>query len=413
MTTTSAAPQRWAYPMLLVLLAVALGVSGVPAPLYGVYAQDWGFAPLTTTIVFAAYAVAALVAVLVTGAVSDRFGRRPVLLVAVVLVLVGLGLFMAADSVAWLVAARTLHGFAVGAIVVAGSAALLDLRPDEGEASGRRAGIAFNIGIALTILDSAVLVDLGPAPMVTPYVAVAALGVVLLVGVLLMRETHQDQRTTSLHVARPRVPAAIRGHFRFAALGVMASWSVLGVFLSLFPTIAARAVGTDGVLFGGAAVAASAAAAALSQVVGARWPARSAAIVGDLGTGASLLLAIPAVAWGHAWAIAVTATLIGFFFGLAFGSSLRHLGSHVPPAHRGEVMSAFYVLAYSALALPTLVAGWAASTWSPEAVFGPFMACVATACVVAAVLGMRMRDDDPAPAVQPVPVRDEVACGQA
>lgn len=29
--------QRWAYPLLLVLSGVALGVSGLPAPLYGIY----------------------------------------------------------------------------------------------------------------------------------------------------------------------------------------------------------------------------------------------------------------------------------------------------------------------------------------------------------------------------------------
>jgi len=46
----------------------------------GLYEQRWGFAPLTTTLVFAVYAVAALVAVLVAGQVSDVVGRKPLLL---------------------------------------------------------------------------------------------------------------------------------------------------------------------------------------------------------------------------------------------------------------------------------------------------------------------------------------------
>ena len=71
------------------LVAVALGTSAAPAALYGRYAQRWDFAPLTTTIIFSVYAGAALVAVLVTGAISDRFGRKPVLLSAVALILVG------------------------------------------------------------------------------------------------------------------------------------------------------------------------------------------------------------------------------------------------------------------------------------------------------------------------------------
>ena len=45
--------QRWAYPLLLVLSGVALGVSGLPAPLYGIYESNWHLSPLATTIVFA------------------------------------------------------------------------------------------------------------------------------------------------------------------------------------------------------------------------------------------------------------------------------------------------------------------------------------------------------------------------
>src|SRR5689334_24093130 len=82
--------QRWAYPLLLVLSGVALGVSGVPAPLYGIYETNWHLSPLATTIVFAVYAVAALVAVLVSGKISDAVGRKPVLLGALLALLVGL-----------------------------------------------------------------------------------------------------------------------------------------------------------------------------------------------------------------------------------------------------------------------------------------------------------------------------------
>jgi hypothetical protein len=63
--------QRWAYPLLLVLSGVALGVSGLPAPLYGIYESNWHLSPLATTIVFAVYAFAALAAVLVSGRISD------------------------------------------------------------------------------------------------------------------------------------------------------------------------------------------------------------------------------------------------------------------------------------------------------------------------------------------------------
>lgn len=67
---------------------------------------------------------------------------------------------------------------------------------------------------------------------------------------------------------------------------------------------------------------------------------------------------------------------LGATFGLGFGGSLRHLADVVPADHRGETMSAFYLLAYSALAVPTIVAGWAATRWALHTVFPWFAGSV-------------------------------------
>lgn len=391
-TTTSTphrtAPQRWAYPALMGVLMVALGTSGAPAPLYGIYADEWQYAPITTTIVFAVYAAAALVAVLTTGAISDRFGRKPVLLTAIALIFVGLAVFATAESPMALMVARTLHGLGVGACVVAGTAALLDVRPGDGARTGARTGIAFNAGIGAAVLGTAWIADAGPDPLVTPFVVLGALTLIMFVAIALMHETHTQNRAVALHIARPRVPSEIAHHFRFSALGVMASWSVLGVFLSLFPVIAAHAVGATHVLFGGAMVAAMAGSASVSMAAGQRLSARSAAIGGDIGTAAMLLISVLALDSGNGWLIAAASVLLGLSFGLAFSGSLRHLTQRVPAQHRGEVMSAFYLLAYIALGVPTIVAGLAATHWGTTTIFLPFMATVAVFCVGAAVLGL-------------------------
>src|SRR5689334_3699139 len=102
--------QRWAYPLLLIFSGVALGVSGLPAPLYGIYETAWHLTPLATTIIFAVYALAALAAVLVSGRISDVIGRKPVLVGALIAMLIGLGVFLVADNMALLLLARTIHG---------------------------------------------------------------------------------------------------------------------------------------------------------------------------------------------------------------------------------------------------------------------------------------------------------------
>jgi MFS family permease len=400
MTVTTAEPpeqlaqQRWAYPLLITLLAASLGVSGAPAPLYGLYQQRWDLAPITTTVVFAAYAVAALVAVLVAGQASDKYGRKPLLLGAAVVMVAGLVVFMTANGVAALVVARVLHGAAVGTAVVVGSAALLDLRPERGARTGHLTGIMFNVGIGATVLGASLLAQFGPDPFVTPFAAVAVVILALLLGLFAMAEPHggrTGRASGPLRIARPSVPPAIAGDFRFSVIGVMAAWSVLGVYLSLFPAFAGQSTGIHSLVFGGAVVAAMAGAAAVSQAFGGRIAARRAAIAGDFGTALALGLSVAALDSHHALLIGLAAVLMGLSFGLAFGGSLRHLGSVIPAAHRGQVMSAFYVLAYGAMAVPTILAGWAATTWGLAAVFPWFSLAVALACVMAGVLGLRSR----------------------
>ena len=59
-----------------VLLVLVLAASGVPSPLYRVYQEEFGFSSGVLTTVFAVYAFALLVALLVVGALSDHVGRR-------------------------------------------------------------------------------------------------------------------------------------------------------------------------------------------------------------------------------------------------------------------------------------------------------------------------------------------------
>ncbi|MFD3745035.1 MFS transporter [Nocardia sp. NPDC058633] len=383
------AGQRWAYGLVLSASAVALGVSGAPAPLYGIYETQWHLSPLTTTMVFAVYAFAALGAVLVSGRISDVVGRKPVMIGAFATMILGLVAFLLADSVPMLLLARALHGAAVGATVVAGAAALLDLRPERGARSGQLSGVAFNVGIAVAVLGTAVLAQYAPSPLRTPYVVIAVVCLAAGAGILALREPHTTRVKARITIAKPSVPAEIKADFWFSAIGVMAAWSVLGVLLSLYPSLAAAETGMHNLVFGGVVVAGTALVAALVQLFATRVPARRAAVIGDLGMAAALLATIPALATKQPAVVIVAGLVLGATFGLGFGGSLRHLSEVVPPHRRGETMSAFYLLAYSAMALPTLAAGWAATTWGIATVFPWFIVIVSVACVGAALLGLR------------------------
>ena len=59
--------------------AIMLGTT-LPTPMYSLYADTMHFAVLTTTVIFATYALGVLFALLVFGRWSDAVGRRPMLL---------------------------------------------------------------------------------------------------------------------------------------------------------------------------------------------------------------------------------------------------------------------------------------------------------------------------------------------
>src|SRR6185369_3590639 len=113
---------------LLASIVVTLLVSSsAPTPLYPLYQAEWGFSAITTTVVFGAYAIAVLVALLIVGSLSDHIGRRPVLVTALLAQAATMWIFATATGVPQLLTARIVQGLVTGAAIAAVGAALLDI----------------------------------------------------------------------------------------------------------------------------------------------------------------------------------------------------------------------------------------------------------------------------------------------
>ena len=153
---------RAAYALAAGVIGLGLFASVTPSPLYHTYSVLWGFSSLTLTLIFATYAFGVLATLLLAGRVSDVVGRRPVLLIALALLMGSTVLFMFAGSAVWLFFARGLQGLATGAALSAASAALLDLHPRRDPAGvALLNGVASTTGIGLGILVSSSLVSSG------------------------------------------------------------------------------------------------------------------------------------------------------------------------------------------------------------------------------------------------------------
>ncbi|MDM0117485.1 hypothetical protein QTI66_35810 [Variovorax sp. J22R133] len=143
------------------ILVAFLAASSVPPPLRAMYGKMWGFSELTLTSVFASHALALIAALLVLGTLSAFRGRRAMLVTALGLEIVAVMLFLRADSVAWLVAARLLQDAATGIACGTLGAELVDLHPQR---SALISGVAPMVGLGLGALGASALLPFAPAP---------------------------------------------------------------------------------------------------------------------------------------------------------------------------------------------------------------------------------------------------------
>jgi predicted MFS family arabinose efflux permease len=383
---------RIAYLVPAAIVGLALFASGTPSPLYGIYLQLWGFSPLVLTLVYATYAFGVLTTLVLAGRLSDQVGRRPVLLAALGVLMVATVLFIAATSVVWLFAARALQGLATGAALSAASAALLELHPRRDPVAVSLAnGVASAAGTGLGVLVSATLIELLPAARVVPFVALLTLFAIAVVGVWLMPEPVAARSRLRLTPQRPSVPKAIRSPFLLAALGAVSSWSIAGLFLSLGPELTANLFHTTNHLVAGVGVFALAGSAAAAQLAFRRSQPWALAAGGSLALSAGMVLLVTAAAANSSIVYLAGAVIGGAGFGVAFLGALRTLVAVIPNEHRAAVMSAFYIVAYSALSLPAIAGGTIVGALGILPTFEIFGSVVAAVALVVAFQAWRTR----------------------
>jgi multidrug resistance protein len=161
-------------PLLSIFLIVLVDVLGLTIilPLLPFYAEDMGASPLTVGLLVSAYAFCQLIAGPPLGHLSDRVGRRPVLLVSQVGTFIGF-LILAWAQTLWLVfLARIIDGLTAGNLTVA-QAYISDVtKPDQRAKAFGLIGIAFGLGFLVGPGVAGFLADFG---IQAPIYAAAAL----------------------------------------------------------------------------------------------------------------------------------------------------------------------------------------------------------------------------------------------
>lgn len=135
-------------PIFIIVLVDLLGLT-VIIPLLPLYAASFGADPVTIGLMGSAYPAMQLLAAPVLGGLSDRFGRKPVLIVSQIGTLAGFIILGFANTLALVFVSRIIDGLSGGNIVTA-QAAMTDSTTEQTRTQGLGLiGAAFGLGFTL------------------------------------------------------------------------------------------------------------------------------------------------------------------------------------------------------------------------------------------------------------------------
>ncbi|MBZ9575516.1 MFS transporter [Modicisalibacter sp. MOD 31.J] len=367
-------------------LLTMLGTT-LPTPLYPIYRDAFGFSQLTITVIFAAYAVGVIGALLVTGRWSDQLGRRPLLLAGLAASVLSDAVFLLGGSLPLLLIARVISGVSAGIFTGTATVAVIELAPEAWKRRATFVATAVNMGgLGLGPVCAGLLGEYAPWPLHLPYALHLALAVLGVLAVWRAPETVERPPRPRLEFQRLSVPESVRGVFVPAAIAGFAGFAVLGFFTATVPAFMKQVLGQTNLaligLVAGVVFFASTLGQWLQGRVDAAWrlPLGCAVmLVGALTIGAGIALASLAT-------FLCGALIAGLGQGVAFRAGLGALAAASPAAHRGAVTSTFFVVAYVALSIPVVGIGLVSRTIGLAATGVGFSGAVALLCCVALVL---------------------------
>lgn len=185
-------------PILFLTVLVDLIGFGIVLPILPFYARGFGAEGLETGLLVAVYSLVQLVMAPLWGRLSDRVGRRPVLILGLLGSAAAYVVFARADSLAQLFLSRIIGGIGGSTIPVA-QAYIADVTPPERRAGNMGLiGAAFGIGFVIGPLLGGILSELSPsAPTIPGYTAAALCLANAIAAVLLLPESRKRGETTT------------------------------------------------------------------------------------------------------------------------------------------------------------------------------------------------------------------------
>jgi MFS family permease len=405
-TDTDASPDtasryRIGFWAVAVAFTVALGFTTVPAPLWSLFQDRDHFSSFTVTVVFAVYALGVALSLFLAGHLSDWYGRRRLVVPALVLNVISGVLFLVWPALPGLLVARVLCGLGIGAVTATATAWLAELhaahRPQAGNRRAEVVSTAANLGgLGLGALVSGALAEWIGAPLVVPFAVFIAAQLVGLVLVFVAPETRApaDPRPR-YRPQRVSVPPQSRARYFAAAGAAVITFAAFGLLTSLAPSFLAGTLHHSSRALAGAISCAVFAAAVLSQtLVASRTPEQQ--LAGAIPTLLVGLVLLTVAVWLPSPSLALFVAgviVIGLGAGPMFKGAIGTVSSLATEEHRAEALAGLFLAAYLGLSGPVIGLGVAIQYLSPRVSLLLFALALGGGILVAtpALIGRRPR----------------------
>jgi MFS family permease len=375
----------WSFASAAIAFAAVYLAAGALMPLMVVYRDRWALSSASMTLTFAVFAVGFLAAVLTLGSLSDRIGRRPVLIGALLVQIGSIVMFLVAPNVGWVIGARVVQGFATGVATPAFTAALVELAPSGRKSLGTMLGsVSLTGGLAVGSLLAGLIVQLTAHADAVIFVALAVITAAGIGAVVSWREpvTHVVGRPRGPRLA---VPPGARAEFTAAVTVLAAVWMVSGLSGGIAPSLVRSVFGVNSGLINGLSGSVAPAASAVVGVAVGRAQPRRVMVIGILATVIGTAGIVGGVVAGQLTTIIVGQAIAGAGFGASFTAALRLVMPLAKEHERAGLAAAIYLVSYTAFGVPMVIAGEATSAYGT----GPTIIWFGVVAAVLALLGLR------------------------
>ncbi|MEV7608538.1 MFS transporter [Microbacterium sp. NPDC089320] len=391
--------RAWAGPA-PVLFMLAWGGNHF-TPLLSIYEHEGPYDPWQANLLLGMYVAGLIPGLLVASALSDAYGRRPLVLAGAVAAVAGSAMIATGlHLLPLLCAGRALAGVGVGIAMAVGTSWIKELssppfdrldprRPARGAA---RASLTLTLGFGLGAGVTGALGQWAPAPTVTPFVVHGVLTLIALVPAALAPESLTPQVREARRAAGPwwrdlRVPAARHVRFR-GVIAPLAPWvfAAAGVAYAIMPAVAQESLGESATIYATVLTVLTLGAGAATQNL-VPWLNRRtggrANVIGLSGMSAGMVMACLASLSGNPAFAFVVALVLGSSYGICVLAGLIQVQAIAAPRDLAGLTGVYYSLTYVGFLLPALLA--AALPFVPYAVSLAAVAgvCLATLGVVA------------------------------